>query len=577
LLPFDVQSPSSAVDSGFASASSGSSPWNVPRPLESFQVPARQTTEVHKLLAWPAVQAFLERDGTDLSQWDGHSQGSENWLIEISAEFPNLAVDRSVDILYREADVLDLERSRSITLNKEYVESLCAAYFRSFHCTYPILDPYYFYTTLLPQVCSQSFSEAHDGSALVLLVLALGSVAHEGVTGSPIVDEAGRETGIRGGTVLRPPGLIFLTEAKRRLGVSFTFWNLNNLQCCILFAVYYSQVSRNLDFWRMAILSCTICESLVKTVVDWNTAKSDQIARCFWICCIFEGGLTGELGLQVPRITALQDSVPLPLFLSDFRDQSTKSDEDLFIEYHFLAQITLRTLLNRARKSIQETRNLFHKNELGAAASGSVIQELSCQLHNWRAHLPPAIAWNDQSTHDIAMSNSGSDDYREATTSLDPGITGMLDFKTTLNASLRTRYKYAKYIIWRPYIFRVLHSPHDSAGYDVECCRSALKACTLWPLTFATFHSQRRLVPHIYEYTHTFFGILVLMRVCSSNQSLGPLLHSMPAAYDFGLSISLYLSWIRDMKVVHPVGRWCWELLKVIYKDHELVKDLEEN
>lgn len=237
----DMDNPAlpSTVDSDFLSTNSGTFPRNVPTLLESFQLPPQQTTEVHNILAWPTVQAVLECDEADLSHWNGHNQQNESWLIGISAEFPKIAVDRSVDILYIEAGVLDLEGSRSITLNKGYVESLCAAYFQSFHCIYPILDPYYFYAHLLPQVCSQSFSEAYDESALVLLVLSLGSVAQEGVTGSSFVDEGGRETGIRGGTVLRPPGHIFLTEAKRRLGIAFTSWNLNNVQCCILFALVY--------------------------------------------------------------------------------------------------------------------------------------------------------------------------------------------------------------------------------------------------------------------------------------------------------------------------------------------------
>ena len=154
-------------------------------------------------------------------------------------DLATLPVDWSMDIFYTETGDLNLERGRSITLNKEYVESLCVAYFQSFHCIYPILDRHYFYAELLPQVCRQSFSEAYEGSALVLLVLALGSVAQEGATGSSLVDEAGRETGIRGGTALRPPGLLFLNEAKRRLGVALTSWTLNNLQCCILFALVY--------------------------------------------------------------------------------------------------------------------------------------------------------------------------------------------------------------------------------------------------------------------------------------------------------------------------------------------------
>jgi hypothetical protein len=69
---------------------------------------------------------------------------------------------------------------------------------------------------------------------------------------------------------------------------------------------------------------------------------------------LYFSGLTGEMGLEVPGITELEDSVPLPLFLSNFKDQNTKSDIDLFIEYHFLAQITLRTLINRTRQATQE-------------------------------------------------------------------------------------------------------------------------------------------------------------------------------------------------------------------------------
>jgi hypothetical protein len=225
----------STTDGGLVSAISEFS-QNISKRLEPFRVPPRQNTEVHKLLGWPAVQTVLSRDGADLSEWDGHNQGTENWLMDISMDFAALPVDWPTDIFYTETGDLNLEIGRSITLNKEYVESVCAVYFQSFHCIYPVLDQYYFYTELLPQVCRQSFSETYEGSALVLMVLALGSVAQEGATGSSLVDEAGSETGIRGGTVLRPPGLVFLNEARRRLGFALTAWTLNSLQCCILFA-----------------------------------------------------------------------------------------------------------------------------------------------------------------------------------------------------------------------------------------------------------------------------------------------------------------------------------------------------
>jgi hypothetical protein len=54
-------------------------------------------------------------------------------------------------------------------------------------------------------------------------------------------------------------------------------------------------------------------------------------------------------------ILELQDSVPLPRFLSEPGDHVIKTDNDLFVECHFLAQVTLRTLIDRIRVSLPTT------------------------------------------------------------------------------------------------------------------------------------------------------------------------------------------------------------------------------
>lgn len=118
---------------------------------------------------------------------------------------------------------------------------------------------------------------------------------------------------------------------------------------------------------------------------------------------------------------------------------------------------------------------LFQQSAEGIHSRKSVMQELSAQLQNWRIHLPPAIAWDEDSQEDVTMFDPDRDIYREAITPIDPAITGMIDSKAILNAALRTRYKYAQYIIWRPYIYQILHFPLDSAQHEYECCRRALK------------------------------------------------------------------------------------------------------
>jgi hypothetical protein len=64
-------------------------------------------------------------------------------------------------------------------------------------------------------------------------------------------------------------------------------------------------------------------------------------------------GLTSTIGLASTGITDLENSVPLPLFLSNSLPEKSTSDNELFIELHFLAQITLRALLNRITTSLR--------------------------------------------------------------------------------------------------------------------------------------------------------------------------------------------------------------------------------
>jgi hypothetical protein len=71
-----------------------------------------------------------------------------------------------------------------------------------------------------------------------------------------------------------------------------------------------------------------------------------------------------------------------------------------------------------------------------------------------------------------------------------------------------------------------------------------------------------------------FFGILVLLHACSRSPVLSSLLDSLEQLDDLELSKGYMLRWMRDMQVMHPVARWCWQLLKVIYREHPLVKDL---
>lgn len=213
-------------------------PPHSPRP--TFAVPLPKTAGIQKLMAWPEVRRLLQADFSDLKQWNALDLNAEQWLVHISEQFDDgLPIDQPINLtLTDEENMEGIEVGQNGEyLTRNYIEVLCTIYFQSFHAIYPILDTHTFLTITLPRVCNNDFDETDEGSTLVLLVLALGSLAYEGSTGDSVINELGHVAlGVRGGTASRPPGLKFLNEARRRMGLVLAKWNLANLQSLILTA-----------------------------------------------------------------------------------------------------------------------------------------------------------------------------------------------------------------------------------------------------------------------------------------------------------------------------------------------------
>lgn len=306
-------------------------------------------------------------------------------------------------------------------------------------------------------------------------------------------------------------------------------------------------------------------------------------------------------------------------------ERRTLQQRDLIIKYHFLAQITLRAQINRINDSVNPFRKLlwlyFYSYLLTRIAlssqsafangtspepspisarenlpSSAVTKALLTALSEWRSALPAEILWTEdefpsryaatsQNTFQHPPANPADTDgdqleierqyLAELSTrwSFTVPFQGMRKITTNfdhmdvvLDASLRTRYKYANYLIWRSYLYKVLHcspyinvppdsppqrghpAPKDTkkkssggkapqsqpsrfpypeppsdaqdipiTADDVRGALEALKACTLWSLTHPVFKDQRRLLPHLYEYSHCIFGILLLFLAAERN------------------------------------------------------------
>ena len=196
-----------------------------------------------------------------------------------------------------------------------------------------------------------------------------------------------------------------------------------------------------------------------------------------------------ELGLEQPCLTQLQDSIPLPLFLT--YDSHTKTEEDLLGEQYILANITLRTLLNRVHDSLPLHRrlsascsinktdiqgNLLNSERLDYRVPVSVIQELARQLQSWYDHLPLELRWSDTSTS-LAPTNAAFPNFNMIYNIKE--LSTIQSTKMILKATLASRYKYAQHLIWRPYVYKALHAPESVTDEDLHGCQQSIEVSQL--------------------------------------------------------------------------------------------------
>jgi hypothetical protein len=84
------------------------------------------------------------------------------------------------------------------------------------------------------------------------------------------------------------------------------------------------------------------------------------------------------------------------------------------------------------------------------------------------------LNWNDENPN-VGIETRNTSGAWQQTVLGDQLMSPILDMKMVLHASLRTRYKYALYLLWRPYLYKVLHFPDSSTNEDLQCCIEAFK------------------------------------------------------------------------------------------------------
>ncbi|KAF2156931.1 hypothetical protein K461DRAFT_219778 [Myriangium duriaei CBS 260.36] len=530
---------------------------------------ASHMTASHRVLLWPTLYLMVTNAQVPVSaDLNTILQEGSPWFTRLELQFhPNpLPGPPSHPTA---SDAFPAQAAGLAGLTTDAIRHLADAYFDTFNVMHPILDRELFYSEVIAPVIRGGVANADVTTCLALTVLALGQVAIEGVTGTPLTSSTSGKSGIRGGTTAEPPGLPLFNEARRKFINVMNSCSLENVQIYLLQATYYEACARHMDFWRSCAAASMAFQVYIRCErIDWATPRADMIKRVYWTCILNEDLYHLELDLPRTGIYGLEDQIPLPAFQRAQYISSSNAETSSYFHYHFLAMIALRRLIARIHSALHTDSDV--KAETSQGYDGPpihLVKELARQLESWRTYLPHQLQWSDNDMHGCSgMNPLARTQPGPLFTTDDTGDMVVqrqnLDIVT---AHLRTRFYYARYLIFRPFVFKALHFPEAMTGEDEAYCALALQSALMWPLVMYPCRNKKRLLPHLFTWTQNFVGILLILRMTLEHTCLRKIREERVNEADVHNTMRLLLDWIRDLKTIDGVADWSWKILEPLY------------
>jgi hypothetical protein len=316
----------------------------------------RYLTVPHRIIVWPQVHAHLINANP-------HAESALQAILKKGTpHLIKVEMEKHSSLLPCGPGLPSLQsgtRSEFPSMTPHHVQKYTEAYFHTFNACRPILDYDAFSNDIVGKILQEGFVDGDPQSVLALLVFALGQVAIEGTSSQPLFTRHHKQTGLRGGTQEEPPGIEMFNEARRRLGSVLDAGTLENVQILLLQATYYETNCRHVDFWRSTVAASMECQIIIKCRhTDPSTKIGDLTVRAYWTCVLNEELYHLDLDLPQTGIHTLQDETPLPHFRQTQISLQQEVAEVPFVQYHFLALITLRRLVVSITEAVHQCTSL---------------------------------------------------------------------------------------------------------------------------------------------------------------------------------------------------------------------------
>lgn len=404
---------------------------------EPMNIPPKHKTSSSYLLGLPAMRALIGEYPTDLF-----------FLLESRNPLPP---ELSLDTLSGSRPPLQIDPTLA--------DHLVSSFFSSAFVCHPIFnqeDFHEIYRNFLERVPDNSTE-----SALCMVVLALGAIS-----AAPTDPQSS------------PAGFEYMRHALPTL-MSGSLWSFSYnavlVQALVLASVYFAYIVRPLHSWRLIYSASTILQFKLSNLDSRKHALSSEeiTLRLFWSCFLIECDRLAELELPRSSLQQLTDEASLPRC----------SDLDTVHSTCFLAEISIRRLLNRIHNSLYPRRqHFFSLSSTSLMAPDeftideilsmtSVCDELHRQLDLWHTSIPEPCR-----------------------PPLEPG-----PLENDRIAILRIRYFAARHIIYRPFaLYVATHSGSSIPSAIIEKAGICIESCRLY------LHMTSDILRSPSQYTWTF-------------------------------------------------------------------------
>ncbi|KAJ3527772.1 hypothetical protein NM208_g10540 [Fusarium decemcellulare] len=386
---------------------------------------------------------------------------------------------------------------------------LADRYIRSF---FDIVQPFhpFLHSDELESQCEEVINRGFDSSvrsALALAVLALGSIASEGMGATRQSRQADKSpiNSLQSSSINDDFESLGDTMIKRSLRILFPSWtvcfggDIVVSQALILCALYFTYRVDPLMAWRLVHMAATSIQQVFNHEdVPPNDPKAQTLTRLSWVCFILESDVLAEFNQPRSGIELLVDKLPFP----DYGGPACPS------HLYVLAEISARLLLNRIHHSLFFTDNLTiytggNSNTPGQdhscilhpdASLLRVCEELDRQLETWYESLPEAIK--------PELEGSPADNQ--------------------LASLLMLRYWSAKQVIYRAFVIHV--TSLDDQVLDqvpplvLEMCHICLHASRFFILTANGILSHR--TPYTFSVTQMCLTSMLTLAIAAKSKIL---------------------------------------------------------